>query len=155
MIFDDLGGPGPKRDPKGVPVNLQLLLLVLVNFEYFLYWICIFLLYIVKLLIFHWFYKQKWDMQIRVKKTKNSEIFEVLNFCSWSLLICNILIIESQIEVNLPLPRPRAYTSIQKSIEKHRKYVYLAHVRFFWHAFWLCCVFVSKKLPKVVFWAPL
>ena len=145
MIFDDLGGPGPKRDPKGVPVNLQLLLLVLVNFEYFLYWICIFLLYIVKLLIFHWFYKQKWDMQIRVKKTKNSEIFEVLNFCSWSLLICNILIIESQIEVNLPLPRPRAYTSIQKSIEKNTGNMCILRMWGFFDMHFDSVAFLSQK----------
>ena len=133
----------------------QCLLLVLANFEYVLNWICIFLCASSTYLLFHWFYMQKWDMQIIVKNTNFSAICEVLNFCSWSLLIFNIFIIGSQIETTPLLPRRRVYRRRQKSSEKRWKYVYFAYVRFFRVALRLCCVFVSKRLLKIILWAPL
>ncbi len=76
--------------------------------------------------------------------------FEALYFCSWCLLIFNILVCGDPVETSPLLPRHRAYPRRQKRC----KYEYLAHIVFFRVAFRPCCVFVSKKLPEMVFWAP-
>ncbi len=94
-------------------------------------------------------------MHIWVKNINFSVIFEALNFCSWSLLIFNILIIGSQIETSLLLPRRRAYTSRQTSHEKTSKICVFCAYEVFSTCTWTLLRFCLNKASNNCLLSPL
>ena len=98
--------------------NLKFLLSVSTDFRYFLYWIRICFGVSSEYWLFHRFYVQTWHMQIRGNKTDFIMNFEALYFCSWCLLIFNILICGDPVETSPLLPRHRAYPRRRTSSEK-------------------------------------
>ena len=93
-------------------------------------------------------------MQIRVNKHNVSMNFEVLNVCSWCLLILNILVCDDPIESRPLLPGRRAYPRRRRSSAKTLE-IWIWRAWGFFELRLDSAAFLSpKKLPKRVFWAP-